>query len=81
MPEGCLPVKYCKGNAMVPLLQPIECWCFDRGTKIILSEFSDKNNLEWGIYIYDKYSLIASLIITLTFHYTLYLIQNQEGLK
>ena len=54
----------------------LECWCFDRGTKIVLREFSDRKDLELEIYLYDIYYFIASLLITLAFHCTLILIQN-----
>ena len=59
------------------LLQALECCYFDRDTRTILREFLDRNDLEWEIYLYDIYSLVASLIITFTFHYTLYLIHNE----
>ena len=35
------------------------------------------NDLEWETYLYDICSLVASLIIMLTFHCTLYLIHNK----
>ena len=47
--------------------------------KIVLRELSDRNYLEFGIYLYNKYSLISSLVITLTFHYTLYLVQYKRS--
>ena len=41
------------------------------------------NDLEWEIYLYDIYSLVASLIINLTFHYTFikFVTNDQEGAK
>ena len=47
--------------------------------EIVLRELSDRNYLEFGIYLYNKYSLISSLVITLTFHYTLYLVQYKRS--
>ena len=47
---------------------------------MILREFSDRNNLkiyELTIDLYDIYSFIVSLIITLIFYGTFYLIQNE----
>ena len=62
---------------MGQILQVLECCCFDRGTRVILREFLERNNLEWEIYLYNIYFLVASLIITLTFHCTLYLSHNE----
>ena len=70
------PVKYCKESAVGELVQALECCCFDRGAKIILREFSDRNDFELENYLYDIYSLVASFIKTLEFHCIWYLIQN-----
>ena len=48
---------------------------FKQSNVVILTEAQgilERNDLEWEICLYDIYSLVASLIITLTFHYTLY---------
>ena len=76
--KKCLSVKYWKGKATGRLLQPLECCYFDRGTKMILREFSYRNDLtiyEPTIDLYDIYYFIASLIVTRTSHCSLYLIQ------
>ena len=59
------------------LLQALKWHYFGKGTRIILREFLDRNDVELEIYLYDIYYLVASLIITLTFHCTLYLIHNE----
>ena len=53
---------------------------FDIGTKIVLREFPNRKDLEWEIYLYH---FINSLLITLTFHCTLFLIQinNEDSWK
>ena len=38
------------------LLQSFEYCCFDRGTNIILREFSDRNDLDCEIYLYDIFA-------------------------
>ena len=70
--------RKCNGRR---LLQTLKCCYFDIG--IILREFLDRNDLEWEIYLYDIYSLVASLIINLTFHYTFikFVTNDQEGAK
>ena len=50
---------------------------WQRNNRIIFRESSDRNNLAWEIYLYDTYPFVVSLIINLTFHGTLYLIQNK----
>ena len=68
-------------RALWRLLLSLECCCFDRGTKIILREFSNWKEFEWEIYLYDIRLFITSLIITLIFHCTLYLVQNEKSRK
>ena len=76
--EKIFPAENCKESVMGRLLQALGFCCFDRGTRILLKEFSDRNDFEWEIYhLCDIYSFVASLIITLKFHCTLYLIQNE----
>ena len=71
------PVKFCKAREMGIPLQPLECCCFDRGTKMILRDFSDRDDFKLEVDLYNIYSSIGSLIITLAFHGTVYLIQNE----
>ena len=73
MRKNSLPVKYWKERAMGRLLQTLKCCCFDRRTKINLREFSDRRVRNLSIQLC---SFIASLIKTLTFHCTLYFVQN-----
>ena len=51
---------------------------------MILREFSDRNDLtiyELTIDLYDIYYFVASMIITHTFHCTLYLVQNERSAR
>ena len=73
MQKNYLPVKYWKERAMGRLLQTLKCCCFDRRTKTILREFSHRRVRNLSIRLC---SFIASLIKTLTFHCTLYFVQN-----
>ena len=50
---------------------------FYSGTRINLREFLDRYGLDQETYLYDAYSFVASLIIMLVLHCTLYLIQNE----
>ena len=79
--ENLFPYQIAKESTMGRLLRTLEFCCFNTGTKIILRELSDRNDLEWKIYLYDIYSFVASLIITLKFHFTLYLIQTEWSKK
>ena len=72
------PAENCKESAMRRLLQALGFCRFDRGIRILLKEFSDRNDFEWEKYhLCDIYSFVVSLIITFKFHCTLYLIQNE----
>ena len=79
MRKNCLSAKYCKENTTGWLFQPLECCCFNIEKKMILREFSDRNDLtiyDLTIDLHDTYSFIALLLITLRFHCWLCLIQN-----
>ena len=75
MRKNSLPVKYWKERAMGRLLQTLKCCCFDRRTKIILREFSQRRVRNLSIRLC---SFIASLIKMLTFHCTLYFVQKEQ---
>ena len=69
-----LLVKNCIGRAMGRLFQPLKCCCFERETNIIFRVFSDMNNFEWEINLYNIYNFIASGIITFSIAHV---IQNE----
>ena len=73
--KNSLPAKYCNGRVMGRLLQPLQCCRFDRGTKIILREFSNRKELEWEIYLYDMffYCFIGN-----NTHISLYVVFNSK---
>ena len=60
-----------------PVKLPLECCCFDGEAKTSLRDFPDRDDFKWEVYLYEIYSFIGSLITTLAFHCTLYLIQNE----
>ena len=67
-----MPIKYYKQRTMGQPLQALKCYCFYRGT---LKSFQTGTILSEK-FIYTTYSFVVSLIITLLFNCTLYLIQK-----
>ena len=81
LPKKFLACQLLRGKCNGATSSSTQILLFERGTSIILRELLDRNDLEWEIYLYDIYSLVDSLIITLIFHCTLYLIHNEWSRK
>ena len=71
--------------SLTSITKKVQCDDFFKNSNVVIltealgqsSEYSDRSDLEWKVYLYNIYSLVASLIITLTFHCTLHLIHNE----